>query len=50
MRLRRLLFDDSLFVQVLHGMKTDDPSYVLRIDKKTGKTVWKVERADKRDS
>jgi len=40
-----LLFDDSLFVQVLHGMKTDDPSYVLRISKKTGKTEWKVERA-----
>lgn len=39
-----LLFEDSLYVQVLHGMKTDDPSYVLRIDKKTGKTVWRVER------
>ena len=39
-----LLFEDSLYVQVLHGMKTDDPSYVLRIDKKNGKTIWKVER------
>jgi outer membrane protein assembly factor BamB len=39
-----LLYEDSLYVQVLHGMKTDDPSYVLRIDKKTGKTTWKVER------
>lgn len=39
-----LLTEDALYVQVLHGMKTDDPSYVLRIDKKTGKTVWKVER------
>jgi len=39
-----LLHDDSLYVQVLHGMKTDDPSYVLRIDKKSGKTMWKVER------
>jgi outer membrane protein assembly factor BamB len=39
-----LLYEDSLFVQVLHGMKTDDPSYLLRIDKKTGKTVWRVER------
>src|SRR5205085_3205553 len=27
-----------------HGMKTDDPSYVMRIDKRTGKTVWKVDR------
>jgi outer membrane protein assembly factor BamB len=25
-------------------MKTDDPSYVLKIDKMTGKTVWRVER------
>jgi outer membrane protein assembly factor BamB len=39
-----LLHGDSLFVQVLHGMKTDDPSYLLRIDKATGKTVWRVER------
>jgi outer membrane protein assembly factor BamB len=39
-----LLFEDSLYVQVLHGMRTDDPSYVLRIDKKSGKTVWRVER------
>jgi len=39
-----LLFDDSLYVQVLHGMRTDDPSYVMRIDKKTGKTLWRVER------
>jgi outer membrane protein assembly factor BamB len=39
-----LLYEDSLYVQVLHGMKTDDPSYVLRLDKKTGKTIWKVER------
>ena len=31
-------------MQVLHGMKTDDPSYVLRIDKATGKTIWRVER------
>jgi outer membrane protein assembly factor BamB len=39
-----LLFEDSLYVQVLHGMKTKDPSYVLRVDKKTGKTLWRVER------
>ncbi|MGH9793934.1 MAG: PQQ-binding-like beta-propeller repeat protein [Candidatus Acidiferrales bacterium] len=39
-----LLYDGSLFVQVLHGMKTDDPSYLLRIDAKTGKTLWRVER------
>jgi len=39
-----LLHEDSLFVQVLHGMKTDEPSYILRLDKKTGKTLWRVER------
>lgn len=39
-----LLYEDALYVQVLHGMKTKDPSYVLRIDKKTGKTIWRVER------
>jgi outer membrane protein assembly factor BamB len=39
-----LLQGDFLYVQVLHGMKTDDPSYILKIDKMTGKTVWRVER------
>jgi outer membrane protein assembly factor BamB len=39
-----LLYEDNLYVQVLHGMKTDDPSYVMKIDGKTGKTVWRVER------
>lgn len=39
-----LLYEDALYVQVLHGFRTDDPSYVLRINKKDGKTVWKVER------
>ncbi len=42
-----LLHEDSLYVQVLHGMHTSDPSYVLRIDKKTGKTSWRVERPTK---
>src|SRR5215468_3819472 len=39
-----LLHGDSLFVQVLHGMRTADPSYVLRIDAASGKTMWRVER------
>ena len=39
-----LLYGDSLYVEVLHGMKTKDPSYLLRIDTKSGKTVWRVER------
>jgi outer membrane protein assembly factor BamB len=42
-----LLFEDSLYVQVLHGMHTDDPSYVMRIDKASGKTRWRVERPTK---
>jgi outer membrane protein assembly factor BamB len=39
-----LLYEGALYVQVLHGMKTDDPSYVMKIDPNTGKTEWKVER------
>jgi len=39
-----LLHGDALYVQVLHGMRTNDPSYVLRIDRDTGETVWRVER------
>jgi outer membrane protein assembly factor BamB len=39
-----LLHQGSLYVQVLHGMKTDDPSYLLRIDASNGKTLWRVER------
>lgn len=39
-----LLHGGRLYIQVLHGMKTDDPSYVLAIDKLTGKTVWRIER------
>ena len=39
-----LLHDGDLIVPVLHGMKTDDPSYLLRIDGKSGKTEWRVER------
>ena len=39
-----LLVGDRLFVEVLHGMKTDDPSYVMAIDALTGKTRWRVER------
>jgi outer membrane protein assembly factor BamB len=39
-----LLYEDSVYVQVVDGMKTRDPSYILRIDKKTGKTLWRIER------
>ena len=39
-----LLHGDALYLQVLHGFHTDDPSYVLKIDKMTGKSVWRTER------
>jgi outer membrane protein assembly factor BamB len=34
----------ALYVQVLHGFYTDDPSYVLRLDALTGETRWRVDR------
>ena len=39
-----LLFDGALYVQVLHGMSTDAPSYLLRVNASDGKTVWRTER------
>jgi hypothetical protein len=45
-----LLFDNSLFVPVLHGMRTDDPSYLLRIDAKTRQDALAGGTADHCDS
>jgi outer membrane protein assembly factor BamB len=39
-----LLQGERLYIQVLHGMLTHDPSYVFAVDKNTGKTIWKVDR------
>jgi outer membrane protein assembly factor BamB len=39
-----VLYEDSLYVQVLHGFYTDDASYLLRIDKDSGRTLWRTER------
>ena len=39
-----LLKDGALYLQVLHGMRTDDPSYLLKIDAMSGETIWHVER------
>jgi outer membrane protein assembly factor BamB len=39
-----LLYEDGLYLQVVHGMRTNAPSYVVRVDKATGRTVWRVER------
>jgi len=39
-----LLHDGKLILQVLHGSHTDDPSYVLALDARTGETLWRQER------
>ncbi len=43
-----LLHGDALYVQVLHGMKTDDPSYVLKIDKLSGQDAVEGRSSDRR--
>jgi outer membrane protein assembly factor BamB len=39
-----LLYDGKLIIPVLHGMKTDDPSYVIALNAATGATIWREER------
>ena len=39
-----LLLDGKLIIEVLHGMRTDDPSYVLALNAADGKVLWRVER------
>ena len=39
-----LLYEGTLYILVLHGMKTDDPSYVLAVDTNDGQTLWRIER------
>lgn len=39
-----LLLDGVLYVPVLHGMRTDDASYLLGVEAATGKTRFRVER------
>jgi outer membrane protein assembly factor BamB len=39
-----VLHNGKLIIQVLHGYKTDDPSYLVAFDSLTGKEVWHVER------
>jgi len=39
-----VLHGDLLIVQVLHGMKTDDPSYIAAFDAKSGELRWHAER------
>ena len=40
-----ILYDGKLIAQVLHGMHTDDPSYLVALDAKTGEEAWREERA-----
>ena len=39
-----LLHEGTLYVPVLHGMKTDEASYLLGVDPATGKNLFRVER------
>ncbi|MHC4149584.1 MAG: PQQ-binding-like beta-propeller repeat protein [Planctomycetota bacterium] len=39
-----LLYDGKIIIEVLHGMRTDDPSYVVSFDVMTGKELWRQER------
>jgi outer membrane protein assembly factor BamB len=39
-----LLHDGSLIIEVLHGMKTDDPSYIISLNAATGEVQWHQER------
>jgi outer membrane protein assembly factor BamB len=39
-----LLFEDVLYVPVLHGMRTDEASYLLGVEAATGKNRFRVER------
>jgi len=38
------LYKNMLIVAVLHGYKTDDPSYILAFDIETGNVLWRQER------
>ncbi len=39
-----LLVDGKLIIQVLHGYRTDDPSYIVAFNALTGQPVWRQER------
>lgn len=39
-----VLHDDRLIITVLHGSKTDKPSYLLAINKTSGANIWRTER------
>lgn len=40
-----ILYDGKLIIQVLHGMHTDDPSYIVALDAGSGREIWREARA-----
>ncbi len=39
-----LLYEGTLIIEVLHGFRTDDPSYIVAFNAATGEEVWRQER------
>ena len=39
-----LLYNGTLIIEVLHGFRTDDPSYIVAFNAATGEEVWRQER------
>ena len=39
-----LLYDGTLIIEVLHGFRTDDPSYIVAFNAATGEELWRQER------
>jgi outer membrane protein assembly factor BamB len=39
-----MLYRDRLIIQIIHGMKTKAPSYLISVNKLDGATAWRVER------
>ena len=39
-----LLYNGTLIIEVLHGYRTDDPSYIVAFNGATGEEVWRQER------
>ena len=39
-----LLYNGTLIIEVLHGYRTDDPSYIVAFNATTGEEMWRQER------
>lgn len=39
-----LLYNGTLIIEVLHGYRTDDPSYIVAFNASTGEELWRQER------